>query len=99
MYAQIVGDDLSFDWDEANIQHIARHEVKPEELEQLFVNDPIDIDFEVVDGEDRWTSIGHSNALRFLLVVWTMRQDTIRIVTARAASQPLRDEYLKAKGL
>ncbi len=99
MYALIVENDLSFDWDEANIQHIARHEVEPEELKQLFANDPIDIDFGVVDGEDRWTSIGHTNALRFLLVVWTMRQGAIRVVTARVASQPYRDEYLKAKGL
>ena len=99
MYAQTVEDDLIFDWDEVNIQHIARHEVKPGELEQLFANDPIDIDFEVVDGEDRWTSIGHTNALRFLLVVWTMRRGAIRIITARLASQLYRDAYLKAKGL
>ena len=30
-----------FDWDDANIEHIARHGVKPEEVEQAFANDPL----------------------------------------------------------
>jgi uncharacterized protein len=72
--------------------------VKPFEVEQAFRNDPVDIDFEVVDGEDRWTLIGHSDELRILLVAWTMRGDSIRVVTARTATKKYREAYLIAKG-
>lgn len=99
MYTRSTADDLSFDWDEANIEHIARHKVAPIEVEQLFTNGPVDIDFEVVNGEDRWTSIGCTSALQFLIVVWTMRRGAVRVITARIAPKRVRDGYLKAKGL
>jgi hypothetical protein len=51
-----VNGHASFDWDERNIGHIARHGVKPEEAEQALLNDPIDVAYEVIDGEERWTS-------------------------------------------
>lgn len=82
MYNRRTDSDLNFEWDEANIEHIGRHDVRPEEVEQFFFNDPIDLDFEVVDGEDRWTAMGHTNDLRTLVVVWTMRDYSIRVVTA-----------------
>jgi len=66
-------DDLLLDWDDANTSHLARHHVMPQEIEQVFSNDAVDIDFDVVDGEERWTSIGHTGQLRVLVVVWTMR--------------------------
>ena len=59
-------DDLAFDWDNANIDHIACHHVTPQEVEQLFTNKAVDIDFDVVNGEQRWTSIGHTEQLRIL---------------------------------
>ncbi len=31
-----------FDWDEANLEHIARHGVSREEAEQVILNDPVD---------------------------------------------------------
>jgi uncharacterized DUF497 family protein len=30
-----------FDWDDANTDHLARHGVTPEEVEQAFANDPL----------------------------------------------------------
>ena len=33
--------ELEFDWDEANIGHMARHSVIPEEAEQVIFNDPV----------------------------------------------------------
>ena len=59
---------LPFDWDRENAEHIARHHVKKREVEQVFANDPRDIDFELTGGEDRWTSIGRTNLLRVLVV-------------------------------
>lgn len=48
-----MADEIRFDWDEANIGHIARHGVTPEEAEESMLNDPIDTAYEVVNGEGR----------------------------------------------
>jgi uncharacterized protein len=68
-----MADELAFDWGEANVAHIARHNVTPEEVEQVFANDPMDLGAEVVDGEERYISVGHTNRLRVLVLAWTMR--------------------------
>ena len=91
-------DDLSVDWDDANTGHIARHGITPHEVEQLFLNDTVDLDFDVVDGEDRWTSIGHTDELRILVIVWTIRRGAIRPVTAFEADRELARDYLDQKG-
>jgi uncharacterized DUF497 family protein len=61
--------------------------VLPNEVEQGFGNDALDISFEVVNGEERWTSIGHTGVMRVLVVVWTMRGERIRTVTAFEAGK------------
>ena len=66
---------MVFDWDEANVAHDARHNVTPEEVEQVFINDPMDLGVEAADGEERYTSVGHTNRLRVLVLAWTMRGD------------------------
>jgi uncharacterized DUF497 family protein len=69
---------MDFDWDRANVAHIARHRVTPDEAEQAPVNDAFDVNYEVVGGEKRWTSLGHTNSFRVLVVVWSLRGDAIR---------------------
>ena len=34
--------ETDFEWDEANIGHLARHSVLSEEAEQVILNDPVD---------------------------------------------------------
>jgi len=68
-----VADELAFDWDEANAGHVARHGVSPEEVQQVFANDPMDLSAEDVEGEQRYSSVGHTNRLRVLVLAWTMR--------------------------
>ena len=74
--------DELFDWDDANINHIAEHDVTPEEAEEVVLGDPVDAGFEVVDGEDRWTYIGETKDEQILRVVITLRGKLIRVVTA-----------------
>ena len=93
-----VADDLIFDWDEANVAHIARHGVRPREVEQVFANDPMDLGAETVDGEERYTTVGHTNRLRVLVLAWTMRGDATRPITAFDASERLAKRYLTEKG-
>ena len=44
---------LEFDWDDSNLNHIAKHGVDREEAQEIMLGDPLDIAFEVVNGEDR----------------------------------------------
>ena len=93
------GGALTFEWDSANTEHIGRHNVTPAEAEQVLANDPEDLDFAMFGEEERWTAIGHTNRLRILLVVWTIRDDATRVVTAWDAPQALRKAYLRRKGV
>jgi hypothetical protein len=82
-------DDSLFDWDSANIAHIAEHGVTPEEAEEVVFGDPMELDFDVESGEERWTYVGESRAGRVLTVLFTTRGEQIRVVTAFVPS-PMR---------
>jgi len=97
MYNRSV-EDLDLDWDESNIEHIGRHGIAPREVLEVFLNEAMDLDYETVNGEERWTSLGHSNRLRVLVVVWTMRGELIRPVTAFEAGKRLAEDYVNEKG-
>ena len=77
MYSWTVDPDLVLDWDEANIAHIGRHGVTTGDAADVFANGATDLRYEVVAGEERWTSIGHTGRLRILVVVWPMRGEAI----------------------
>ena len=49
---------IEFDWDDANVGHVARHGVIPEEAEQVILNDPVDLGVEIVEGEERYLNLG-----------------------------------------
>jgi hypothetical protein len=93
-----MADALRFDWDQANTEHIASHHVTPEEVEQVFANDEMDIDYDVTGGEERWTVLGQTDQMRVLIVVFMMRDEFVRTVTAYEAGARARAEYLAAKG-
>lgn len=75
------GPEIEFDWDEANIGHFDRHNVLPKEAEQVILNDPLDLGMELVDGEERYLSLGATMQGRVLLVVTTWREERVRVVT------------------
>lgn len=77
-----MGNGIEFDWDDENTKHLAAHKVKPVETEQALSNDPVDIDYEVIDGEERYRSVGMTNGGRILKVAWTVRRGRVRVITA-----------------
>jgi len=94
-----MADELRFEWDAANVSHIARHKVTPQEAEQALFNDPLDLRYEIVEGEERWTSIGHTESHRVIVLVWSLRGDEIvRVITAREATKTARQAYFREKG-
>jgi hypothetical protein len=46
-------DNSLFDWDDANVIHIAEHDVVPEEAKEAILGDALDIEFDIADGEER----------------------------------------------
>ncbi len=77
-----MGLEIEFDWDDANIAHIARHGVFTDKAEQVIRNNPVEVGMETVDEEERYISVGATARGRILLVVTTWREDRVRVVTA-----------------
>jgi len=88
-----------FDWDDANRKHVADHGVTPSEAEEIIANDPLDLELQLINGEERLLQIGETNALRVLVVVTTWRGNKIRVVTAFPATPQLREFYAAHRGL
>jgi len=90
--------DVELDWDEANVRHLARHKITREEVEEFFANDPTFVDYEIVNGEDRWTALCATNELRVLFVVFTMRGERIRPVSGWDADRLTEEDYFRSRG-
>lgn len=74
-----------FDWDEANISHIARHNVTPDEAEQVFFdeNNALDEDIKHSKEEKRFLIIGKTEKGRLLYQIFTRRGNKIRVISSR----------------
>ncbi|KAA6461198.1 BrnT family toxin [Acidobacteria bacterium AB60] len=89
-------DNSNFDWDDANILHLAEHQVSPEEAEEVVLGDPMELQFaKSAQGEDRWEYLGETVPGRFLLVVISMRGEKVRVVTAYEPIRRLKLIYLR----
>jgi uncharacterized DUF497 family protein len=88
-----------FDWDDANLGHIAEHGVSSAEAEQVILNDPLDLEYESGGGEERLRQVGETLAGRLLVIVITWRGEKTRVVTAYPASRILKTIYLTQKGI
>lgn len=82
-----------FDWDLHNVGHVARHGVDPAEVEEAVERPHAIIPAEDMHGEKRWKLFGRSAAGRYLVVVFTIRGDRLRPVTAYAMNQRERRIY------
>ncbi len=87
--------DIEFDWDDENKKHLAAHKVTPAEFEEMLNNDPLDLDYDLIDDEERYRSVGLTNRGRLLSVVWMIRNGKIRAITAFSASIADRKAFLE----
>jgi uncharacterized DUF497 family protein len=69
--------------------------VAPAEFEQLLNNDPLDLNFELTDNEERCRFVGLTNGGRLLSVAWTIRNGKVRAITAFPASVSDRKAFLE----
>lgn len=88
--------ELKFEWDQTKDQeNQKKHGVSFEEAKTVF-NDPFSItitDLEHSINEDRFINIGISQLQRILVVVYTERQEKIRIISCRKANLQERKNY------
>jgi uncharacterized DUF497 family protein len=82
-----------FDWDVHNVGHVARHEVQPEEVEEAVERPHVIIPARDMRGEKRWKLFGRSGAGRYLVVVFAIRDDRLRPVTAHTMNERERKIY------
>jgi uncharacterized DUF497 family protein len=89
---------ILFDWDEANLAHVAEHDVTASEAEEAVSNSPLDIKKQARNGEERLMQIGETLSGRVLVVITTLRGVKTRVVTAFPASRAYRVFYSAHKG-
>ena len=87
-----------FEWDSSNVEHIAEHGITPAEAEQVILNNPLDLEFQIRNGEERIAQVGETDAGRILVIITTMRGELIRVVTAFVAKPRLRKFYRTQRG-
>jgi uncharacterized protein len=70
---------LTFEWDDENIEHIARHKVEIDEAEAVFDNKPSILRTQ----EDKYLTIGQTDEGRYLAIVFARKPGRTRVITAR----------------
>jgi uncharacterized protein len=86
-----------FDWDKGNIgKNRLGHNVGPLECEQIFFNNPLVIQDDISHSiaEKRFYALGQTDMKRFLFVVFTVRGDLVRVISARDMSRKERRIYV-----
>jgi uncharacterized DUF497 family protein len=83
-------------WDEDTADHISRHAVSPEEVEEVLFNDS-DLPRIMRGKENRYLAYGKTNAGRFLLVVLMIANRKTRIITARDMTDREKKFYRRKK--
>ena len=89
-----------FDWDEGNSEkNWVTHSVACGETEEVFFNVPLVLapDAAHSNVEDRYYGLGVTNGGRPLFVVFTIRGDLVRVVSARDMSRRERRTYEQAR--
>ncbi|HDQ04343.1 MAG TPA: BrnT family toxin [Deltaproteobacteria bacterium] len=89
-----------FEWDEYNIDKSwIKHGVSPFECEQLFFNQPLVVTDDILHSmkENRFYALGRTDARRLLFLVFTVRKNLIRVISARDMSAKERKIYEQLK--
>lgn len=95
---KILENCTGFEWDQGNsTKNWDQRDVSNGECEQIFFNRPLIIkrDKEHSKTENRYYVLGRTNVNRLLFAVFTVRNDKIRIISAREMTDKEIERYLK----
>lgn len=85
-----------FQWDEGNIEkNWIKHNVLHIECEQVFLNSPLIIadDVKHSQKEKRWFALGRTESDRRIFIVFTIRKNLIRVISARDMNKKEKRKY------
>ena len=85
-----------FDWDESNREkNWEKHGVLAGECEEVFFNMPLLLQPDPLHSrkESRYFVLGHTSAGRRLFIAFTVREEKIRVISARDMSKKERKIY------
>lgn len=88
-----------FDWDEgSSLKNWQKHSVTKLECEQIFFNQPILLsdDIKHSEKEKRYLALGRTDQDKKLFLVFTVRNNLIRVISARLMNKKERGHYEKA---
>ncbi len=93
-------DCVGFDWDSGNqVKNQEKHNVSTGECEEIFFNQPLLLHEDVKHSkrEQRFYALGKTNFEKRLFIAFTIRNNFIRIISARPMSKKERSTYEKTK--
>ena len=96
---QIINEITGFDWDDGNRdKNWIKHQVSNVECEEIFFNLPLPIAVAKKHSqlEMRYYALGKTNAKRELFIAFTLRENKIRVISARDMSKKESEIYGKA---
>lgn len=79
-----------FEWDEGNVdKNWEKHEIRAFECEQVFFNRPIVVKDDEKHSRDerRFFALGRTDAYRLIFIVFTLRKERIRVISATPMSR------------
>ncbi|MCP4024545.1 MAG: BrnT family toxin [Desulfobacteraceae bacterium] len=96
IYVDILKSCRGFEWDQGNIdKNWMKHKVSPSECEQIFFNHPLLIQDDIAHSktEERFYALGRTDLKRSLFIAFTVRNEHIRVISARDMSRKEREVY------
>jgi len=91
-----LGQCTGFEWDKGNfIKNWEKHGVSILECEQIFFNRPLitQHDEKHSTNEPRYYTLGQTDTFRRLFIVFTIRNNLIRVISARDMNRRERKDY------
>lgn len=93
-----LGKITRFEWDEGNIdKSYEKHGITPKEAEEVFLDEHITIEKDIKHDqkEERFIAIGKTFEGKMLFVVFTLRNNKIRVISGRIVNKKERRVYEK----
>ncbi len=86
---------VGFEWDKGNFEHIKKHNINYRECEEVFVNKPLIVNEDETHSqtEERFRVYGQTNKKRLIFLIFTIRNNKIRVISARDQDKKERREF------
>jgi len=92
---------IGFEWNEGNSnKNLTKHKESDSECEQVFFNQPFISESDVCHSHDepRYYALGKTDSGRRLFVVYTIRNQFIRVIPARDMNRNEKREFERLQG-